>query len=66
MTKSDFITCPECDGDGFKEDIDTRRIRYDSIDVPYVNVSCETCQGMGELEVEDKGISRFLTNREAA
>jgi DnaJ-class molecular chaperone len=44
----ELVTCPRCNGIG--DEIDYRKIRYNSIEPPYI--ICPECHGNGEVEQE--------------
>jgi len=43
--------CPDCNGEGYIDEIDYKRVNSTSIDVPYKLVICQFCDGQGFIEV---------------
>lgn len=44
------IECPDCNGEGWVEEIDWRKVNSATIDIPYKKVKCEKCDGTGVIE----------------
>jgi DnaJ-class molecular chaperone len=60
----ELVTCPRCKGRG--DEVDQRKIRYDSLEPPYV--TCPECGGYGEVEqeqAENYDVNKSLNDYEA-
>ena len=44
------IECPDCNGEGWIEEIDYLKVHSATIDVPYKYTKCEKCDGTGIIE----------------
>lgn len=63
MKRYEMVTCPRCKGRG--DEVDHRKIRYDSPEPPYV--TCPECGGHGEVDAEqaeDYDTNKTLANYE--
>jgi len=46
----DVSDCPDCNGTGETDVIDTSKVNSQTIDIPYKKVKCENCNGEGWVE----------------
>jgi RecJ-like exonuclease len=46
--------CPACDAEGYVDELDHARIRSYDDQTAFKRVQCETCQGAGEVELDER------------